>query len=446
MTRGLLGSGTALLILAASTAAVGGCASDTTGSGGGGGVDGFSKADWEVIEKLSPLDKPPADPTSKYSDNEQAAVLGQMLFMDKAFSGPIVRDGSPLGKKGEREKVACVSCHDPKHFMIDTHDHPNNTASGVNFMIRNAATSLNSSFYKVWCEQDGIRDSQWSDSLTDPEDPTSMGGSRLLDAHVLYAKYKDEYNALFDDKLPDELDPKNPNADRFPPEGMPGDKGPYDHMTAADQKIVDRIFANFGKAVQAYVRKLISKNAPFDKYVAGDHSAISPAAKAGLEVFIGKAACNDCHNTPLFSDSKFHDTGIDQEGTHVVHTETGRFDGVTAVLGCEFNSNSEFSDDQHSNRLKGLKQEASQKGQWRTKQLRNVAMTAPYFHSGQEATLEDVIKFYNGGGDKSGYIGTKDKLMVPLNLTDEDISNLVAFLQTLTGDPLSDDLAKNTAK
>ncbi len=427
---------------------LGGCSGNgMTTDGGTGMVDVFTMDQWAKISKLSPLPDLLPDTTNKYADNPMAATFGQRLFMDKAFSGPIkVDDGNngATGMVGDAGKIACVSCHQPANYFMDRRTNPNTTSIGVDYMIRNAASAINSSYYVTWCERDGVRDTQWSDSLTDPEDPTSMGGSRLLVAHVLYKKYKSDYEAIFG-PLDKRLDPADPNAAQLPATGLPGDMGNFDNMAAPDKVIINTIFANFGKAVQAYVRKLISKNAPFDQYVAGNYSAITPAAKRGLGLFIGKANCTGCHSGPAFTDSQFHDVGMVQMGTHTNNMETGRFDAIPVVLGIEFNSNGDYSDDKNSHRLDGVTQIPTDKGKWRTTGLREVGVTAPYMHTGQMATLDDVVTFYNNGGDMTGFIGTRDMLITPLNLTDGEKSDLVEFLKTLTGDPITGQLAMDTS-
>jgi cytochrome c peroxidase len=82
-------------------------------------------------------------------------------------------------------------------------------------------------------------------------------------------------------------------------------------MADADQEIINHVFANFGKAIQAYLRLCISRNAPFDRYVAGQDDAISHVAQRGLMLFVSKRInCVACHSGPLFSDSQFHNTGM----------------------------------------------------------------------------------------------------------------------------------------
>ena len=419
-----------------------------------GSADGvFSAAEWVEIQKLSPLIALMPDTTNKYADSPAAAKLGQALFHDKRYSGPIVTasDGTNggNGQVGETGKVACASCHDSTHAWIDSRSKPGNTSLGADWVVRNASTPVNASYY-TWLENDGLRDSQWSDGLTDPEDPGSMNGSRLRIAHLLWNKYKDQYNAIFTDyPLPAALDPQATDAMRFPADGKPSDPtGAWGKMTPEDQELARRIYANFGKAMQAYLRLLVSKNAPFDRYVAGEVDAISAPAKRGLQLFIGKANCVACHNTPQFSDNMFHTTGMAVTGVHANPMERGRLDAINNLLDCEFRSDSPYSDDvtEGKKRLAGLvKDDPQWNGLWRTKGLREIAQTAPYTHAGQFATLKDVIDFYNKGGDTTGFIGTKDKLMKPLNLSAAEIQDLITFLGTLTGDPVPGALALDTS-
>lgn len=438
------------VLLVGCMVALGGCGGDNS--------DGFTPAELAKIHTHSPLPPPPADTTNAYADNAAAATLGQRFFFDIAFSGPIIQgdDGSgngALGKPGDWGKVACASCHEAP-FMFDTRAHPNNVGLGTQYMARNVTSVLNASYYK-WKETDGVRSSTWNDGLTDPEDQTSMHGNRALVAHVIYKKYKAEYEAIFG-PLDPRLDPANPNAAQLPPNAVPmavvADPtldptwyAAWAGMTPADQKIIMRIFANYGKALQAYLRKMSSQNSPFDKYAAGDHSALSAAQKRGLKLFIGKGGCEGCHTGPIFSDNQFHNIGMVELGPHTNPMEQGRFDGLGGALGDEFNVDSEFSDDRNTHMLDGAMPQDSDRGKWRTKGLREVAETPPYEHTGQLATLEDVINFDNRGGDATGFVGTKDPLFVPLNLTPSEVADLVAFLRSLTGDPPPAALTQNTA-
>jgi len=116
----------------------------------------------------------------------------------------------------------------------------------------------------------------------------------------------------------------------------------------------------------------------------------------------------------------------------------GCFTDVGALTGAVniFSVNGAFSDDMNTGKLTGLVQDNAQKGQFRTKSLRNIAESAPYMHSGQLATLDDVVELYSVGGGDPGSSGIiKDSKMVPLNLTAGEKADLVEFLKTLTGEP-----------
>src|SRR5262249_11409300 len=206
------------------------------------GPDGFTKAEWDKMKTLSPLPAPPPSPTNHYADDPIAAALGQKLFFDPRVAGPSItaNDGpnGGLGTVGQTGKVACASCH-LGTWMIDTRSNdgdpmnPHAFALGCDWTNRNAGSPINAAFYYPWKENDGLRDSVWADSLTDPEYPPSQNGTRLGVAHLLYDHYKSEYNAIFQPPLDPRLDPTSPNAANFPATGKPGD-AQYDAMAAAD--------------------------------------------------------------------------------------------------------------------------------------------------------------------------------------------------------------------
>jgi cytochrome c peroxidase len=207
---------------------------------------------------------------------------------------------------------------------------------------------------------------------------------------------------------------------------------------------VNRILVNYGKAIEAYLRKLVSRNAPFDRYVAGQRDAISRDAKLGLKLFIGKAGCVRCHNGPLLSDDDFHVIGLKIDTTlspHADPTEKGR--AANQALICDptvadgdFNVNGHFSDDPATTRNSGFCRQTIPVGLWRTKGLRQVAETAPYFRDGQAATLDDVIEFYDRGGDPEGTFLGGPKAIQPLHLSPVEKRQLKEFLKTLTGEPV----------
>jgi cytochrome c peroxidase len=404
------------------------------------GLDDFTAVEQELLDQLDPLGAPPADPTNAFADNAQAAALGQMLFFDKSFSGALVvgdtGTNGGLGQVGQTGKISCASCHAAgSESLDDRRSKPGNVSLGANFMGRNSLGIINSSFYK-WTNWGGRFDSQWSLPLAVTEGGATMRSSRLEVAHMLFAKYRTEYNAIFPVPLDAALDPNAADAARFPPSGKPkaaaaDPDGPFELMAAADRVIVNRIYANFGKAIAAYMRTLVSRNAPFDRYVAGDRTAISDAAKRGLHTFL--ANCTGCHIGPNFADDQFHALAVPQSGPNVPAIDNGRFTDVVPLIASPFNTNGVFSDDITTGLLDDLVQAEAQKGQFRTKSLRNIADSGPYMHAGQLATLADVVAFYNaGGGTIEGIV--KDPLMVPLGLDAAQQADLVAFLGTLTGE------------
>jgi len=420
-------------------------------------ADPFSPAEWSVIRTLSPLPPLPVDTTNKYRDSAAAARLGQMLFFDPRLSGPIqegTRAEGQLGAIGERGRIACRDCHRPESiWLFDNRSNnggaiPNATALGSKWMTRNASSIVNSVFYvnprtqAHWRENDGYADSEWFDAQSEPEGPPVQNGGRLQLAHLIFDHYRAEYDAAFPDWP---LDPALGNRLRFPLTGSPyTDVANWKHLSPGDQEIVNRVLVNYGKAIEAYLRLLVSRNAPFDRFVAGDAAAIRGEAKQGLKLFIGRAGCIACHSTPVFSDDDFHVIGLaidTAKSPHADKTETGRAANQPlicdpAVAGGDFTANGHFSDDRGAARDATFCAQHIRPGLWRTKALRQVAETAPYFHDGQAATLDDVIEFYDRGGDPDGTFLGGPKEIRPLHLSQDEKRWLKAFLQTLTGEPV----------
>jgi cytochrome c peroxidase len=314
---------------------------------------------------------------------------------------------------------------------------------GTNFHTRNAPALVNSSFY-TWTNWAGRFSAQWELPLAVAENAATMNSNRLKLAHFIYDHYKADYEAVFSTTLNASLASGAADAARFPAEGKPkaasAADGAWEGMTSDDQKVVNRIIVNFGKALQAYFRKLVSRDAPFDQYVSQNGgSAISESAKRGAELFVGKANCSACHTGPTFTDNEFHNLGVRQDNTvlHEPALDNGRFADAATLLGSALNSSGAYSDDAVAGaaRLTGLTNPMpdNTKAAFRTASLREVSDTAPYMHSGQLATLADVVKFYVAGGGTAAAGTTKDPLLVPLTLSDAEQADLVEFLKTLSG-------------
>ena len=381
----------------------------------------------------------PANPANRFADDAGAAGIGQQFFFDTRFSGPLAvgSDGAngATGPRGASGTVACASCHDPAKGGADVRSR-GNTSLGSSWTGRNAPSVLNAA-YSPWQFWDGRRDSLWAQALGPVESAGEHNFSRLEVAHLIQQVYRAQFQEVFG-AMPDFSD-----TARFPDRGKPGDPA-WDQMAPADQDAVDGVFANFGKAIEAYERKLVDRDSAFDRYLAGDTAALSPAAVRGARLFVGRAACNECHFGPTFSDGRFHNTGVPQVGPTVPLNDAGRMNGVPQVLADPFNAAGAYSDATAAAKLQGLPSGPALeavRGAFKTAPLRGVARTAPYMHTGAFATLRDVVLFYRDGGGASGFEGTKDISMQPLALSDQDVDDLVAFLESLSGAPLPQALA-----
>lgn len=413
----------------------------------GGGEDGFSAEDWERVLELEPLGVALGEsPFNEHADDPDAARLGQKLFFDKDFASA-VRVAGPSGEVGQERQVACATCHASEDYFSDSRP-TGGVSHGVEYTARNSPSLVNVAYY-TWFDWAGRADSLASQGAVALETPFNASSSRLFVAHVIYAKYKDEYEAIFG-ALDPGLAAGAPDAARFPAAGRPKaavdlPDGPWEQMAPDDRRAVERIMANVGKAFEAYERNLISGDSPFALYVRDPDSGEFPApARRGLELFIGKAACNECHIGPILSDNLFHNGGVPQAvGEHTPAIDDGRFEDIAVLLRNPYNTAGAYSADPTAGAAKIASLSAtdeSTKGQFRTKSLLNVAVTGPYFHNGSKETLEEVVQHYNvGGGEPGSYSGRLDAKMRPLRLTDAEVRDVVAFLESLTGAPVPEE-------
>jgi cytochrome c peroxidase len=199
-------------------------------------------------------------------------------------------------------------------------------------------------------------------------------------------------------------------------------------MKPENRDAVNRIYANIGKAIAAFVRQILPLPAPFDHYVeavskndieAADNIMSSDAA-AGLKLFIGKAKCTNCHMGPLFTNSGFHDIGLNNP------KDKGRAEGIDKVLLDEFNCLGRYSDAKPEEclELRFIDTNKSKyRGAFKTPTLRNVADRPPYMHAGQIRTLSEVLIFYRRSGNDE---------LEHAELSDQDLAKIEAFLKTLS--------------
>lgn len=158
---------------------------------------------------------------------------------------------------------------------------------------------------------------------------------------------------------------------------------------------------DLARALASYVRTILSGDSPVDRYLNGERDNLTPVARRGLDIFRGKGNCTACHLGPNFTDERFHNTGVAwRDGRWL---DPGRYE----VTGKE-----------------------ADRGAFKTPTLREIARTAPYMHDGSLATFDEVIEFYNRGGNSNPYLDTE---LHPLHLSAEEKQALAAVLKALTG-------------
>jgi cytochrome c peroxidase len=304
--------------------------------------------------------------------------LGQKLYFDARLSAD--------------DRVSCATCHDPAKGFADGQP----VAVGISGKkgARNSPTSLNSAYndLQFW---DGRAPTLEEQSKGPLINPVEMG----MPSHdAITAKLQ---------KIPE-----------YPPL--------FKEAFGSDQMTID----NVARAVASFERTLISFSSPFDRFIAGDKSAMSASAQRGWALFNEKARCNNCHgyvaSLPTFSDNKFHNIGVAMHAANFAELARKAAQSPLSDL-AHAAAYSELG------RFLVTKQEKDI-GAFKTPGLRNVALTAPYMHDGSQRTLEEVIDFYDKGGENNPYL---DGGMRPLKLTPEERADLVEFLKTLTSDDLA---------
>jgi cytochrome c peroxidase len=193
-----------------------------------------------------------------------------------------------------------------------------------------------------------------------------------------------------------------------------------------------------GMAIASYERTLNSASSPFDRWYYGkDKKALDDKAQRGFQLFNGKANCSGCHTIKpgyaLFTDNDNHNTGIGYaeamgktDKTQRVQLAPGVYVDVAAALITTVAETKPNDLGRYE-----ITQNPQDRWKYKTPSLRNVSLTAPYMHNGALQTLQQVVEFYNRGGIANENL---DPLIKPLNLTNEEMDDLIAFLKMLTGD------------
>lgn len=193
---------------------------------------------------------------------------------------------------------------------------------------------------------------------------------------------------------------------------------------------------NVWRAMAAFERVMNDYNTPFDRYMRGDKTALTPQQIKGMELFQGKAGCIQCHNGPMLTDEKFYNTSVPPQrlfDKDPVVQSAYRWQNYSKGLSEEVYRKARFDLGLYFNTK--VKEHM---GKLRTQPLRYLVYQPPYMHNGSIDSLEEVVEFYNKGGGEDPVLktfgfSTKSKRLKPLNLTKEEQAALVAFLESTSG-------------
>jgi len=338
-----------------------------------------------------PLGLPPVPVPEDNPQTAEKITLGDKLFNDKRFSST-----------GE---VSCATCHDPAKAFTDS---PLKTSEGVNKLTgtRNAPTVVNAVYMttQFW---DGRSPSLEDQALHPPVNPVEGGladHEPILEIVRTDPEYVEAFEAVF---------------------GKSGTGITMDEVT---------------KAIAAFERTQVAGNSPFDRYFyGGEKDALTDAQRRGFDLYVNEGRCVSCHvieqTTALFTDNLFHNVGV---GINDIQKEVpdlaGAFLQAEATLA---EVDVQVLSDKRTSELGrfAVTRQFDDLGGFKTPTLRNIALTAPYFHDGSSKTLRETVEHYNNGGVTKEDDPVNDFLsggIRPLNLTEDQIDDLVAFMEALT--------------
>lgn len=325
------------------------------------------------LASLPAVTAPPGNPMSA-----ERIALGRLLFFDARLSG----DGS----------TSCASCHVPQ--LGWTHNDPLAKGYPGHRLWRNNPTVLNCAHHTrlMW---DGSLDSLEAQAQAAMQAPVEGNGSAaMVEARLAFVPdYVERFRAVFGDETPR-----------------------LEHVW---------------QAIAAFERTLVSDpgQVPFDRYLAGDRTALTAPAQRGLALFTGKAGCLQCHHGALLTDEGFHALGVPRQAQFDSHPlvqiavrwQNAQRDVPSAVL---------RGHDEDLGRYY-VTRDVADIGKFRTPTLRELKYTGPYMHNGAFTTLREVVDFFDAGG---GAVANKSPLMKPLGLSEGEKGDLVAFLESLSMD------------
>ena len=346
-------------------------------------------------------DKPPGPdpllglpPVPYPEDNPQTPekiALGDKLFHDARFS--------------TTGKISCSSCHLAEKAFTDS---PLKVSEGIRGLTgtRNAPTVVNSAYFETLF-LDGRSPSLEEQSLHPFTNPVEMGLKNhdpILEIVRTDPEYVEAFKKVF---------------------GKSGEEITMDEVTAA---------------IGSFERTIVSGNSPFDRWrYGGESGALTTAQKRGFDLFINKGRCVSCHvieqTQALFTDNRFHNIGVGindiQEDVPDLANEFLEAEATASEVDVKVLTDARTSE---LGRF-AITRDFDGLGAFKTPTLRNIAVTGPYMHDGSVETLRDVMVHYNNGGVTKEGDPVNDFLsggIRPLNLTDEEIDDLVAFMESLT--------------
>jgi cytochrome c peroxidase len=339
----------------------------------------------------APLGLPPVPIPADNPQTPEKIALGDQLFHDKRFS-----------TTGE---VSCATCHDAEKAFTDS---PLKTSEGVNKLTgtRNAPTVVNAAYFaaQFWDGRSPSLEDQALHPFLNPVEMALENHQPILDIVRTDPDYTRAFQQVF---------------------GKTGDQITMDEVT---------------KAIAAFERTQVAGDSPFDRwYYGGDASALTEQERRGFELFINQGRCVSCHvieqTQALFTDNRFHNIGV---GINDIQQDVPALAGEFIRAGLELSEvDIKVLGDARTSELGrfAVTTGFDDLGSFKTSTLRNVAATAPYMHDGSLKTLRDVVVHYNNGGVTNEGDPVNDFLsggIRPLNLDDDQIDDLVAFLEALT--------------
>jgi cytochrome c peroxidase len=308
--------------------------------------------------------------------NEDKVELGRVLFFDKRLSA----DGT----------ISCATCHLPQLAFTDGRQQSQGVGGQTG--LRNAPTLINRAFAneQFWDGSAASLEEQVKGPLISPTEMGMASHADVVSRVTAITDYRKWFKRVFRSEVS------------------------IDNLT---------------KAIATFERTLLSGNTKYDRFKAGDLQALSASEQRGLELFEGKARCNQCHSGFNFTDEESHNIGVGWDKRRI---DLGRY-SVTS-----------------------LQQDI---GAFKTPTLREVARTAPYMHDGSMASLDEVIEFYDKGGIANPFLDSEMRRLkltmeqvldlygkktptdtppkqsvIKLDLTEQDKADLVAFLKALNGE------------